>query len=288
MILFYIKESFSYLFRAKLATFIITITTSIALIFATVSIGLLLLSGRLDTQLKEQIEIKIFVDDSLSNAEVNRLEQDISKNRFVGSIRFISKDEAIKDFTAEIGEDLTTILSVNPLPRSFALKLNPEFITEKNFESVISELKNKKGITDVVYDYSLTLKLLNFLKSAKTVIYVIAIVLILLSIYLVYSNNRLLQHSREEQINIMKLVGAKLTSIKLPIILNGIIIGMLASFICIIITGVIYYFLAKIYISISILELYYLAGLYVILGLLLGYIGSFLSIRKVSLRVQRN
>ena len=153
---------------------------------------------------------------------------------------------------------------------------------------MISELKNKKGITDVVYDYSLTLKLLNFLKSAKTVIYVIAIVLILLSIYLVYSNNRLLQHSREEQINIMKLVGAKLTSIKLPIILNGIIIGMLASFICIIITGVIYYFLAKIYISISILELYYLAGLYVILGLLLGYIGSFLSIRKVSLRVQRN
>jgi len=288
MILFYLKESFSYLFRAKLASFIIIITTSIALIFTTLSISLLLLSGRLDHHLKSQIEIKLFIDDSLSASVITNLNSTFLNDKYVASVKFIDKDEAIKNFNEEIGENLKTILEANPLPRSFSVRLKPEYVSEQNFESVISVFKNKAGITDVVYDYSLTLKLLDFIRSAKTVIYIVATILIILSIYLVYSNNRLLQHNREEQINIMKLVGAKLNAIKLPIIFNGIIIGLFASFICIILTGIIYYLFSKIYINISIMEFYYLLIMYLVLGIILGYLGSLLSIRKVSLKIDRH
>ncbi|MCB9250295.1 MAG: hypothetical protein H6613_17960 [Ignavibacteriales bacterium] len=124
--------------------------------------------------------------------------------------------------------------------------------------------------------------------NQKKIIYGVSIFLVLLSIYLVYSNNRLLLSSRLNQYNAMKLVGAKLSTIKIPIILNGIIMGIVSSLICL---GLYFFavnFLSKIYATEFIeKENLYIIGLISLLGIVLGFLGSYLSTLNVTLKINK-
>jgi cell division transport system permease protein len=186
------------------------------------------------------------------------------------------------------GEDFFNVLEKNPLPASFAIKLNPDSVSYQSIKSIIATLKEIKGVDEVVYDYSLTLKVLNYLNESKKIIYFLGGFLILLSIYLVYSNNRLMLSSRLDQYNTMKLVGAKLSAIKVPILLNGIVMGLIAALLCIGLYFLAINLIAKFYRSFQMEEInYYLIGITLALGILLGFIGSFLSTLKISLKIKK-
>ena len=86
----------------------------------------------------------------------------------------------------------------------------------------------------------------------------------------------------------MKLVGAKLRTIKIPIIFNGVIMGFFASGICL---GSYYFlisFVDKIY-NIGFIEMdnNYLIAMVIVLGICLGFLGSFLATINVSLKINK-
>jgi len=289
MFLYYLKETFNSLFRAKFASLLIILTTTVAIIFVTFSIALVAYSNTINKKLKENIRISLFLNDSLSKAQTKKVGEKVFSNLFVNSYKYVSKEEALERMKEKTGEDFLNVLEKNPLPASFTVKLNPDSVTYKSIESIIATLKKIEGVDEVVYDYSLTLKVLNYLNESKKIIYFLGIFLILLSIYLVFSNNRLMLSSKLEQYNTMKLVGAKLSTIKIPILLNGILMGLLASALCI---GLYFLFLsliAKFYRSFPMRDLtYYLIGIIITLGILLGFIGSFLSTLRISLKIKKN
>ncbi|MBK7107265.1 MAG: hypothetical protein IPH62_18480 [Ignavibacteriae bacterium] len=288
MFFYYLKETFSSLLKSKLASLLIISTTAIAIIFVTFSIGLVVFSKVINSHLKDNIQISLFVSDSSNTAVINRIEKELNKNVYVASQKFVSKKEALKIMKEKTGQDFSTVLDSNPLPAMFQVKLTADSINASTIEPIIKTLKKIKGIDDVIYDYSLTLKVLNYINESKKVIYTVSIVLVLLSIYLVYSNNRLLLSSRLTQYNTMKLVGAKLATIKIPIILNGIVMGIFSSIICIAFYFVIENFLAQIYAAQFIKnETYYIVVLIIVLGIILGFLGSYLSTLKVSLKINK-
>ncbi|MFZ1288938.1 MAG: permease-like cell division protein FtsX [Melioribacteraceae bacterium] len=288
MFFYYLKETFSSLVKSKLASLLIISTTAIAIIFVTFSIGLVVFSKIINTHLKDNIQISLFINDNSNTPEINRIEKELNKNVYVASQKFISKNEALNIMKEKTGKDFSTVLDSNPLPAMFQVKLTADSINAQTIEPIIKTLKKIKGIDDVVYDYSLTLKVLNYINESKKVIYSISIILVLLSIYLVYSNNRLLLATRLTQYNTMKLVGAKLTTIKIPIILNGIVMGIFSSIICLAIYFVIEIFLSQIYAAQFIKnETYYIVSLIIILGIVLGFLGSYLSTLKVSLKINK-
>ncbi|MBK8947055.1 MAG: hypothetical protein IPM32_17550 [Ignavibacteriae bacterium] len=288
MFFYYLKETFSSLFKSKLASLLIIFTTAIAIIFVTFSIGLVVFSKVINSHLKDNIQISLFVSDSSNTKVINRIEKDLSNNIYVASKKFVSKKEALQIMKEKTGKDFSTVLDSNPLPAMFQVKLISDSINAQTIEPIIKTLKKIKGIDDVVYDYSLTLKVLNYINESKKVIYSVSIILVLLSIYLVYSNNRLLLATRLNQYNTMKLVGAKLSTIKIPIILNGIVMGIFSSIICLVIYILIENFLSQIYAAQFIKnETYYIVSLIIILGIFLGFLGSYLSTLKVSLKINK-
>jgi cell division transport system permease protein len=288
MFLYYLKETFSSLLKSKLASLLIIFTTSIAIIFVTISVGLVVFSKMINNQLKDNIQISLFISDTVSNSEMIKIGEQLDQNMYVASKKYVSKNEAMNIMKAKTGQDFSTVLDANPLPAMFQIKLVSDSVTVTNIDPILASLKKIDGIDDIIYDYSLTLKVLNFINESKKVIYGIAIFLVLLSIYLVYSNNRLLLSSRLTQYNTMKLVGAKLRTIKIPIILNGIVMGIISSLICL---GLYFFalsFLSKIYATKFIEdENYYIISLISILGIFFGFLGSFLSTLNVTLKLSK-
>lgn len=288
MFLYFIQETFSSLFKSKMASLLIIATTTIAILFVTLSVGLVIFSNMINDRLKDNIEISLFVSDTVSQSNMKSIEQQLDQNVYVASKKYVSKKDALKIMKEKTGQDFSLVLDSNPLPAMFQIKLTSDSVTTTNIEPIIKTLKNTKGIDDVVYDYSLTLKVLNFINESKKIIYGVSIFLVLLSIYLVYSNNRLLLSSRLNQYNAMKLVGAKLSTIKIPIILNGIIMGIVSSLICL---GLYFFavnFLSKIYATEFIeKENLYIIGLISLLGIVLGFLGSYFSTLNVTLKINK-
>ena len=288
MILYYLKETFNSLFRSKMGSLLIITTTAIAIIFVTFSVGLVVFSNSINKKLKDNISISLFVSDTVANKSFIQIENQLKENVYLESFKLISKAEALKRMEQKAGKDFLSVLEYNPLPASYVVKLHSDSVSTASIEPIIASLSNIYGIDDVVYDYNLTLKILNFINSSKKIIYGVSLFLVLLSIYLVYSNNRLLLSSHVTQYTTMKLVGAKLRTIKIPIFLNGIIIGIIAAIICI---GLYYVFLDFIdnYYRIPLIDFdkRYLIGIILLLGMFLGFLGSFLATLNVSLKINK-
>ncbi len=288
MFLYYIKETLASLFKSKLASLLIVLTTTIAIMFVTLSVGLVVFSNVINNRLKDNIQINLFISDTVSQSSMKDIESKLDQDMYIASKKFISKKEALKIMEEKTGKEFLTVLESNPLPAMFLVKLTADSLTSFNIGPIVESLKKIDGIDDVVYDYSLTLKILNFVNESKKVIYGIALFLVLLSVYLVFSNNRLLLTSRFEQFNTMKLVGAKLSTIKIPIIFNGIIMGILSAGICIAIYFLMVHFLSEIYATQIITdESYFIVGFIVLVGIVLGFLGSFLSTLNVSLKISK-
>jgi cell division transport system permease protein len=288
MILYYLTETFTSLFRAKLGSLLVIFTTAIAISFVALSAGLVIFSNVINEKLKQNIQINLFVNDTLPPAEYSQIESELRGNKNIANYRLIDKDEALRLMKAKTGEDFLSVLESNPLPASYSVKLIADSVTTESIQGIISSLKRIQGIDDVVYDYTMTLKILNYVNSSKKIIYGVSIFLVLLSIYLVYSNNKLLLSSRITQYNTMKLVGAKLRTIKLPIFLTGVIMGLIASIICIAVYYLAFQLIKKFYLMDFInFNLFYAGVVICLLGIVLGFLGSFFATLNVSLKINK-
>lgn len=288
MFLYYLKEMFKSLFRSKLGSLLVITTTAIAIIFVSISIGLVTFSNSITKKLKDNIKISLFINDSVKSVAYEKIENELKGNTFVESFRLVDKNEALRIMKQKTGQDFLSVLEVNPLPASYVVRLQSDSISTSSIDSIIKTLKNTYGIDEVVYDYRTTLKILNYINSSKQIIYGISLFLAILSVYLVYSNNRLLLSSRVNEYNTMKLVGAKLRTIKIPILLNGVIMGLIASAICLTIFYFFYNFILKFYNTDFIqINTQYLVVTVVLLGIILGFGGSFLATLNVTLKINK-
>jgi len=285
LIRFYISESFKSISRAKLATAITIITLSITIGFISLSTVLLLLSKKMEESWKSQIKMNVFLNDSVSVKQSNLIEEDLLGNKFVKDAQYFSLADAEKKFLEITGEDFKTILDINPLPNSFVVTFN-DLIDESSIKNIIDEFQKIKGVDEVIYDYNLTFTILEFLRSMKFIIFLVTIIFVSIAIYLLYSTSKLILHQKMEQYNTMKLVGARLSTIKIPLLIYGLIVGLLASLICIIL----FYFLmvaVKNYYPTFRFDNYsnFINLGFVILGLILGPIGVGLFAKKLSLKI---
>lgn len=289
MIKFYFTESINSFKRAKLSSFITVTTTMIAIMFTAFSIGLFVISNKLNDKLADQVEINIFLEDSLNQEGIGKVRYELTNNENLTSVNFIGKEEAKEKFIKETGQDFESILKVNPLPASFIIKINKKILQENRIESIADSVKNIPGVEEVVYDFDFTLRLLNIIESIKLGVYIASGFFVVLSIYLIYFTNRLIVNSKMNQYTTMKLVGAKLSALKIPLYINGIINGLAAAVISIIILNLLILLFKKFYGNIKFDNYIYFFNLILfLLGCFFGLIGGYFSTGKISLKIDNN
>lgn len=287
MIFFYIKEAFRLFTRAKLSSFLTFISTTIAVVLIVISFFLYQSSEKLENYLKENITISLFIKDSAPKENIKSMETEVMNTGFVSEITFINKDEAVEIFIKETGEDFRKILDYNPLPASFNARLKSEFADRDSIKKIVSKFSSFNWIDEVVHRDDFTHKLLEYIKEFRLYVVALTALILIVSLYLVYSTVRLITNSRTDEFETMKLVGAKLSTIKIPIIINGFIIGLMSAAAA----GFLFYLIisyASSYISsLKVLDFDKLLYLLIILisGPLLSIIVITFSLRKVTLKV---
>lgn len=284
---FTVKEAFRLIGRAKASFILSLISLSISVILITASVFLIDVSGYLEKKIKEDININLFLSDNISPEQITGIQEILQDRPYIKSVRFISKDEAAEIFKKETGEDFSNLLDYNPLPASFSITLKENYFQKDTLNRIVSSLSEIKGIDDISFKDEYIYKLISVLNDAKKYIFVITLIIFVISVYIVYSTVRLIVTSRFEELETMKLVGARLFTIKMPVILNSMISGFLAGLIAL---GFFILFLSLIDNYISKINFFeagrYLYLIFVLgLGPVLGLLVSFISLRKLSLKI---
>lgn len=286
MITFYFSEAFRIFKRSPFSTIVTISITTLAIILTTASVSMVFLSNDFSERVLKRIEVTAYISDGLDPQAVSSIQNEFVNRAYISSVKFFSKDDAAEEFIKETGEDFRKVLNENPLPGSFVIKFKHDMINQKNFDRYLRDISSTKGIDDVVYDYNVIMRLLRIFQSAKIFVYTLSLVLILLSVYLVYTNNKLQLENRKALYATMKLVGSKLSALKIPFYINGIIIGVISALICIIINYLILTMLTAVYNNLKFsLQIFRLHIFTFSIGIFLGLVGSYLSSLNLTLKV---
>ena len=286
MIIFWFKEAFRIFGRAKSSFILSLISLSISILLVAASFYSIFLSHEIEEKIKEKFIMNIFLSDSLSVNSIEDLKTELRNKNFISTITYIDKQRAAEIFIKDTGEDFRKILDYNPIPASFSLKLNSNFVDKDSIKIIKKQLSLIPGVDEILFEHEALGKLVNTLKNLQKYIFIITAILILISVYITYSTIRLIVSLKHDELETMKLVGAKLSTIKIPIILNEIVTGFLASLISFILIRTLFYGISK-YSTLS--KLYEPPGEYLIIVFLIGPMISFLVsvivLRKITLKI---
>ena len=290
MIYFYLKESLNSIRKAKLSFLLSLSITCISVLLVSLCVVLILFSNTIEEKFKERITLNVFLADSLGDASTSQLKDYLSKMSVVKSVKYVGKEEAAQEFINQTGNDFKNLLEYNPLPSSFEIKVKSNFITQGSIEKLEKSLKKLKGVTDVIVQSSLIQKILNSLYSIKFYTLIISIFFFLVSLYIVYSTDRLIIHAKISHLETMKLVGAKISAIKIPLIITGIAIGILASCITVVIIKMLIFMFQNNLdpLLLSFIDNISFYSFIFISGFIIGLIGSITATSSLSLRINKN
>lgn len=278
-IFFLLKEGIAAFNRARLASVISVVTI-------TLSLTLLGIFGALVENLAvefhkfyQHAQLEVFLNPAITPGKLKDLQDYLKAIPAVDSVRFVSAEEALRQFEKDFGQDLAATLEENPLPPSFRVSLKSSANNLDAVDALIAKIRARNEVDDVVFARKIFKMVNRYFWVGVISILLIGLVIFVISTLLVFNTIRLTIHARRSIIEIMKLVGATRMFIKGPYLIEGLIQGaaggLLAS---LLLRGL--ENLVRILISPHIVVAPTIFVFLFSLGIVLGFLGSYISINK--------
>lgn len=255
-------------------------------------LGLLVLhSQKLTRLIKENIEMQVYLKKEVSKSELTQIRHSLEQADFVSKnvdgipqIIFISKEKAAQNFIAETGEDFAVFLGENPLRDAFTININEEHQTEAQMASIKESILKFPGIFEVIYVNDLIDLINKNIKNISLILAGFASILILVVVILINNTIKLALFTQRFLIRSMQLVGATNGFIRRPFIFrsmsHGILSGLIASAALFVISEYAYTKIDDLILLKEVNQLYFLYGILLLLGGLLGLFSSLRSVNK--------
>ncbi len=240
--------------------------------------------------LGQKNEIVAYIDDAVEESAYTELELELEGIEYVDNVTFVTKDDALLEYQKEFGEEGEYLSwfygDENPLRNEFRITVNEDHL--EAFEGIADEIANMEEIANI----SDSQEIVNVLLSLKNVMDIlgfwIMLILALVSWFIVSNTIKLAMLNRRHEINIMKYVGATNWFIRVPFILEGLIIGLIAAAVSLGIQWIVYEYLLQPLVSdlqfvttVPFADLFPLLVLYFAgIGLFVGLFSSVFSINK--------
>lgn len=287
MILFWFKEALKLIARSKFSFLLALTSITLSVILVAISVFIIRFSNHFEDKLKSNIIISVFIKDNISESDLEKIKSELTELSYLESSEYIDKEKAAEIFIKETGEDFRKILDYNPLPASFNLKLKSQYANRDSIKKVISNLSGFNWADEVIFRQDFYQKILSYIDRAKIYVFVLTGLIFLVSLYLVYSTVRLILNSKYSELETMKFVGAKLSTIKMPIILNSALTGLLAGLIALGIAWFLYVYVSELLIIINDVfpKKFEFIILLLALGPIIGILVTIVSLRKISLKI---
>lgn len=241
----------------------------------------------LTEQLQGKYEVQVYLNKETSQERISAIEKDLSDISNIQSVVFISKNERLQTALIENKESRSyeELIKNNPVRDSYGVTLK----SMENWRATEQAIKQIPEVQDVSSSWDIIEKLNLLSKGVKIVCWLLMVFMSAISIFIISNTIKITVFARRRDINIMKFVGATDWFIRWPFIVEGILIGLVSAAVSIIILVQSYSFIER-YVNpwfdgfIEIMPIASLAGIVssvlIVLGVILGGVGSALSLRK--------
>lgn len=223
-----VKSTSNNLFNSRL-TSIISISLVIFLIGMTTT--LILFAGDLSVAVRENITLSVVLNEDAKASDVQKLQKKIDAEEYTKSTEYIDKERAISELTEELGHDPTEFLGYNPLLASLELKLVSEYANNDSISKIEKALRRLPEVREVIYQKNLVQAVNDNVQRISVVLLALSVLLLIVSYALISNTVRLSIYAKRFLIHTMKLVGATGRFIRRPFLAQGMLMGLLSSFI---------------------------------------------------------
>lgn len=279
--------------KARLRTSYITTIISISLVlFLLGNVGLLVLNAKkLSDYVKENIGFSVILKDNVKEVDVIRLRKDIDATRYVKATNFITKEQAEKDFSEELGEDFVDFLGYNPLPISIDVRLLADYANPDSLKVIEADFMNYPQVKKVYYHKNLLHLVNKNVRKISLILLLFSGLLFLISFALINNTIRLSVYSKRFIINTMKLVGATRSFIRFPFLVSSTIQGFVGALIAIgLLIAVVYGIQNEFEQVITLYDFNIIGALFaivIVLGILITLIATYFAVNKY-LRIKQD
>ena len=289
------KNNIGYLLREGIRGIFLHGFMSFAAIWVTVAcllimgtFGLVLYNlNEMIVELEQENEMLVYIDETYSEAEAKSVGSQINQIANVHNAQFVSREQAVVNFVDEMeDEDLFAGLNPSTFRDRFVITLEDN----SKMRETEAAIRSIEGVADVSVHYEIQEGFQTVQRILNIASVIIIAVLLVVSMLIISNTVKLAMYDRKEEIAIMKMVGATNGFIRWPFVVEGFILGILASAIAFFLEWGLYNLLQTQISMVDSLDLITVVPFvevieivaigYAVVGFLVGVLGSLLSIRK--------
>ena len=177
-------------------------------------------------ELEQKNEMLVYIDESYSEAKAKSVGSQINLITNVRSAVFVSREQALEDFIDE-QNDASLFAGIDPdtLRDRYVVTVEDNSLLKQTYE----KLKDIEGVADVSAHFEIAEGFQTVQNVLNIASLVIVSVLFVVSLFIISNTVKLAMYSRSEEIAIMKMVGATNRFIRLPFVVEGLVLGLVGG-----------------------------------------------------------
>lgn len=228
-----IRDSVKSIFRNFSLSIASILCTTITLILVAIAIVITINVNHITDDLEQELTIVVYADADTSDERLDEIEKEIKNISTVSEVVSKTKEEWRLEMQSYSDTLNTTLdyLEENPLLDSY-------IVTVENVDDLrptALEIREIKNVESANYGEGMVEEIITIFNVIKTITIVMVVALIVVTAFLISNTIKLTIFSRRNEIEIMRLVGSSNTSVRLPFVFEGFLLGILGSIIPIII-----------------------------------------------------
>jgi cell division transport system permease protein len=265
----------------------VAVALTILTFFALIVINVQLLAAHWS----EDIQVVAYLDNAPQPTRLNNWRKLIENMPEVARVSYVDREEAMRRFSKRLGPDSDLLEGFGPeiLPASLEISFKAEHRSRKAAEAVVARLKQNPDFSEFSYGQDWLERFESFLDMLRIGGGVLGAFLLFAALFIVSNTIKLTLYARRDELEIMSLVGATSLFIKTPFLLEGALHGAIGAVIALVGS----FALFQIFLQRGLASLLLVSGggqvvflawqqqlLLIATGIMLGLIGSVLSLRK--------
>jgi len=287
---YFFQEALTSLWRSRLINALSVGTIAVSLFVLGAFLAVASSLNDIVTRWTQKVQVVFFLEEGIEDRVRESLENRLKEDAAVESLALVSRQEALERFRA-LFRDLRSLpedLGENPFPASLEVSLRPGHQSPAEVERFVRAYEKAPGVREAQYDLLWIERLSTGARLVRGAGAFLGGILVLAGVFTISNVIRLTVYAREDELDIMRLVGATQAYVKGPFVAEGMIQGGLGGLLAVLLLSLAFRFLRQDLLAASDLlgraPLALPRELVLVLvrgGMAVGVAGSLVSLRRV-------